>query len=49
MSDRRTTSSEISEQKRNRLVTWEMEYGHPLELDEDFRDAYDAIHGGSRR
>lgn len=46
MSDRRTASSEISEQERNRLVAWEMEYSHPLELDADLRDAYDAVNGG---
>lgn len=49
MSNRSTGGREISEQQRNRLVAWEMEYGHPLELDEDLRDAYDAMHGGTRR
>jgi|AntDeeMetagen681_2_1112603.scaffolds.fasta_scaffold02152_5 hypothetical protein len=49
MSNQHTGGSEISEQEHNRLVAWEMEYGHPLELDEDLRDAYDAVDGGTRR
>ena len=49
MSNRSTDSSAISEQQRNRLAQWEMEYGHPLELDEDLRDAYEAMQGGGER
>ena len=49
MSNRSTNSSAISEQQRNRLVQWEIEYGHSLELDEDLRDAYEAIQGGGEQ
>ena len=48
MSNHSTNSSAISEQQRNRLVQWEMEYGHPLELDEDLRDAYEVMQGGGK-
>jgi hypothetical protein len=46
MSDQRITSSEISQQERNRLVAWEMEYGHPLELDGGLRDVYATMREG---
>jgi hypothetical protein len=49
MSDRHARDSEISEQERNRLVAWEMEYDHPLELDADLRNAYDAMQKRARR
>lgn len=49
MLSQRNNSSQITEQQRNRLVQWEMEYGHPLELDEDLRDAYEVLYGGGGR
>lgn len=49
MSDRHTRSTTVTEQQRNRLVRWEMEYGHPLELDEDLRGAYESLHGGNEQ
>lgn len=48
MSNRHACSGKISEQQHNRLVQWEMEYD-PLELDENLRDAHEAVSGGSGR
>lgn len=46
MSNRQQNTIDVSQQQRNRLAQWEMEYGHPLELDEDLRGAYESLHGG---
>jgi hypothetical protein len=41
-------SQKVSEQQRNRLVAWEMEYGHPLELDDDLVEAYETVYESER-
>lgn len=46
MSDRHARSDGISEQDRNRLVEWEMEFGHPLELDADLIEPYERLREG---
>lgn len=42
----RQRNQTVSEQQRNRLVAWELEYGHPLELDAELVEAYETAYEG---
>ena len=51
MATQHSGSTEISEQQRQRLVAWEMEYGRPIEFDAGLREAYETLResGGAAR
>ena len=51
MATHHSGSTEISEQQRQRLVAWEMEYGRPIEFDAGLREAYETLResGGAAR